>query len=151
MGKNVNMFPGTVGTSKGANPLAKEAKGVGERGRKRLFVAEERIFGVLEAAKKGYWRGVVLWANEKNVDARDENGVTLLMVAMAQERLSTAERLVRMGADVHAVDNEGRGIEWYEENGKGLFPVVPLKGDGSLKTDKSEKRDGPSFEGILGC
>jgi hypothetical protein len=125
--------------------LVPEVRSVGERGRKRLSISEKQIIGALESAKKGYWKGAFLWANNENVDTRDEKGVTLLMVAVAQGRESTAVKLVHMGADVKAVDNEGHGIEWYEENGKDLFPVQEIKSEGTAGSDPG------SFEGMLGC
>ena len=64
------------------------------------------VLSVHEAAARGYLESVRLHLSRgTDIDVRDKNGMTPLMIAIANNRNGTAEFLIEEGADVNAVDN----------------------------------------------
>jgi formylglycine-generating enzyme required for sulfatase activity len=77
-----------------------------------------------KAAALGYWRLFdPLIENGAELEAKDDQGLTPLLIAAEQERICTFLVLLDYGADIEAVDSSGRNV----------FDLVQETGDASLK------------------
>lgn len=82
--------------------------------------------------------------NPENVNAKDENGRTPLMAAVFKNMAIIAEMLIKNGADINAVDNEGFSVLYYSAV-HGNFESTFLLYESGVKMNKSD----PSFVNIL--
>ena len=69
-----------------------------------------------EAAQFGHLDVVNSLLGHAKVDARDHHKVTPLMLALRNNHAQVAETLINAGADLNAVDGDGRSVKKYVGN-----------------------------------
>ena len=99
------------------------------------------VLSVHEAAVRGYLESVRLHLSRgTDIDVRDKNGMTPLMIAIVNNRNGTAEFLIEERADVNAVDNaRTSSLDYALESKNGEIADILRKHDATTIATSNEE------------